>query len=209
VAALCSCDQDRLIREHAHLAKVTARALRRYAQDGLEIDDLEGAASFGLCKAARSFDPARRVSFRTYAIALMRGAVLEQARKWDYAPRSVRERIKQGEDLVATRPVSLENSVLPAAGSENGHRYADLMADDAAGPELLALGEAQRAALLRALDLLPERERFIVFASYQAGRSLLDISKELGISESRVYQLRASALKRLRGFGELRETVMG
>jgi RNA polymerase sigma factor for flagellar operon FliA len=49
-----------------------------------------------------------------------------------------------------------------------------------------------------AVESLPERERFVVTAYYRQGRSMRDIADELGVSESRVSQLHARALKLLR-----------
>ena len=48
----------------------------------------------GLIKAVDPFDPGRQVKFETYAIALIRGAILESLREEDWVPRSVRERAK-------------------------------------------------------------------------------------------------------------------
>ena len=54
----------------------------------LEKDDLVSAGVVGLIKAVDQFDPDRNVKFETYAIALIRGAILEMLRKEDWVPRS-------------------------------------------------------------------------------------------------------------------------
>ncbi len=61
----------------------------------LERDDLVSAGIIGLIKAVDQFDMDRKVKFETYAIALIRGAILEMLREEDWVPRSVRERVKQ------------------------------------------------------------------------------------------------------------------
>jgi RNA polymerase sigma factor for flagellar operon FliA len=60
----------------------------------LEREDLYTAGAMGLIKAVDQFDPGRQVKFETYAIALIRGAILESLREEDWVPRSVRERAK-------------------------------------------------------------------------------------------------------------------
>src|ERR671916_2557854 len=61
---------------------------------GLDREDLVGAGVIGLVKSVDQFDSSRDVKFETYAIALIRGAILELLRGEDWAPRSVRDRIK-------------------------------------------------------------------------------------------------------------------
>src|SRR5512143_762344 len=60
----------------------------------VERDDLVGAGVVGLIKAVDQFDASRQVKFETYAIALIRGAILEMLREEDWVPRSVRDRVK-------------------------------------------------------------------------------------------------------------------
>jgi RNA polymerase sigma factor for flagellar operon FliA len=61
----------------------------------LDRDDLIGAGVIGLIKAIDQFDTTRQVKFETYAIALVRGAILEMLREEDWVPRSVRDSVKQ------------------------------------------------------------------------------------------------------------------
>ncbi len=61
---------------------------------GLDRDDLVGAGVVGLIKAVDQFDPTRDVKFETYAIALVRGAILEMLREEDWVPRSIREKLR-------------------------------------------------------------------------------------------------------------------
>jgi RNA polymerase sigma factor for flagellar operon FliA len=60
----------------------------------VDLNDLEGAAVIGLLDAADRYDPARGVSFKTYAEQRIRGAVLDSLRKQDWAPRILRQKLR-------------------------------------------------------------------------------------------------------------------
>src|SRR5205823_8867424 len=77
-----------------YLVKITAGRIASGAPRCLERDDLFSAGTIGLIRAVDQFDPGRAVKFETYAIALIRGAILELLRGEDWAPRSARDRIK-------------------------------------------------------------------------------------------------------------------
>jgi len=81
-----------IIDNYAYLVKITAGRVVTSLPPNLEREDLYTAGSMGLIKAVDQFDPNRQVKFETYAIALIRGAILESLREEDWVPRSVRER---------------------------------------------------------------------------------------------------------------------
>jgi RNA polymerase sigma factor for flagellar operon FliA len=87
----------------------------------VERDDLVSAGVVGLIKAVDQYDVSRQVKFETYAIALIRGAILEMLREEDWVPRSVRERVKTLErtylqlEIALGRPAE-EDEVADALG---------------------------------------------------------------------------------------------
>ena len=83
-----------LINHYAYLVKITAGRLVTSLPGGLDREDLIGAGVVGLIKSVDQFDPTRDVKFETYAIALIRGAILEMLRDEDWVPRSIREKLK-------------------------------------------------------------------------------------------------------------------
>ena len=83
-----------IINQYAYLVKITAGRVVSSLPPSLERDDLVSAGVVGLIKAVDQFDTNRQVKFETYAIALIRGAILEMLREEDWVPRSVRERVK-------------------------------------------------------------------------------------------------------------------
>ena len=83
-----------IINQYAYLVKITAGRVVSSLPPSLERDDLVSAGVVGLVKAVDQFDTNRQVKFETYAIALIRGAILEMLREEDWVPRSIRERVK-------------------------------------------------------------------------------------------------------------------
>lgn len=83
-----------LINHYSYLVKITAGRLVTSLPGGLDREDLVGSGVIGLIKSVDQFDPTRDVKFETYAIALIRGAILEMLRDEDWVPRSIREKLK-------------------------------------------------------------------------------------------------------------------
>lgn len=99
--------RDQLIRHFAYLVKITAGRVISNLPPSLERDDLVSAGIVGLIKAVDQFDLTRQVKFETYAIALIRGAILEMLREDDWVPRSIRERVKTLERTYSSLEVEL------------------------------------------------------------------------------------------------------
>jgi RNA polymerase sigma factor for flagellar operon FliA len=83
-----------LINHYSYLVKITAGRLVTSLPGGLEREDLVGAGVIGLIKSVDQYDPSRDVKFETYAIALIRGGILEMLREEDWVPRSIRDKLR-------------------------------------------------------------------------------------------------------------------
>lgn len=86
--------RESLIDNYTYLVKITAGRIAGGVPPSLDREDLISAGVIGLIRAVDQFDPTRKVKFETYAIALIRGAILELLRGEDWAPRSIRDKIK-------------------------------------------------------------------------------------------------------------------
>ncbi len=84
--------RDQLIVEYAQLVKIVAGRLSMYLGYNVEYDDLVGYGIFGLIDAIDKFDYGKNVKFETYASLRIRGAILDQIRKMDWIPRSLRQK---------------------------------------------------------------------------------------------------------------------
>jgi RNA polymerase sigma factor for flagellar operon FliA len=84
--------QEKIIIEYAGLVKLVAGRLSMYLGYNVEYDDLVGYGTFGLIDAIDKFDCTKGVKFETYASLRIRGAILDQIRKMDWIPRSIRQK---------------------------------------------------------------------------------------------------------------------
>ena len=99
--------RDSLITHYAYLVKITSGRVVTSLPPNLERDDLISVGVVGLIKAIDQFDPGRQVKFETYAIALIRGAILEMLREEDWVPRSIRDNVKNLEKVYHRLEVAL------------------------------------------------------------------------------------------------------
>ena len=87
--------REKLIIEYAGLVKIVAGRLSMYLGYNVEYDDLVGYGTFGLIDAIDKFNLCRGVKFETYASLRIRGAILDQIRKMDWIPRTLRQKQKR------------------------------------------------------------------------------------------------------------------
>ena len=188
-------------------------------------DDLTSAGLAALVRAAHSFEPDRGVPFARYAATRIRGALLDELRSVDWASRSVRRRAR---DLDETRNrmaatlgrVPSNAEVARALGmtleevNANDDDLAraqvlslqggpddvldDLLPSDSPTPEQLVEHRERLTYMVEAVAELPERLRTVVTGYFLEERPMAEIAAELGVSESRVSQMRAEALSLMR-----------
>ncbi len=87
--------REQIILEYAPLVKIVAGKLSMYLGYNVEFDDLVGYGIFGLIDAIDKFDSTKEVKFETYASLRIRGAILDQIRKMDWIPRTIRQKQKK------------------------------------------------------------------------------------------------------------------
>jgi RNA polymerase sigma factor FliA len=218
-------DRDALITEHLPLVGHLVRELMHRLPTHVNRDDLASAGTVALVLSARSFDPARGVPFARFAAIRIRGALTDELRTMDWASRAVRSRAREVETVRTTLAARLghtpaKHEVAEAMGvsteqldasDADVHRASvlslqSLTPDDNAellptagdGPETLLLRREQLGMLKDAIAELPERLRAVVQEYFFAQRKMADIAVQLGVTESRVSQLRSEALIMLR-----------
>jgi RNA polymerase sigma factor for flagellar operon FliA len=218
--------EEELVRAHLGLASQAVHELARRLPSHVNRDDLLSAALLGLAQAARSWDPERGASFERHAATRIRGALLDELRDSDWASRSVRARARRlqqaGEELagrLGRTPTQAELATELGTDPEavrklvsDVHRatvlnYESIVADGEAddllpsgdrAPDHVLVDRERRAYLADAVLALPERLRAVVIGYFFEERPMLEIAAELGVTESRVSQLRAEALILLR-----------
>jgi len=218
---------DDLVREHAGLVKRIAHHLMGRLPDSVQVDDLIQAGMIGLLEAARKYDGGKGASFETYAGIRIRGAMLDEIRKGDWAPRSVHrnsrrisDAIKQVEsekgrdaedsEVAAHLGISQEeyHSILRDSNGcrlfsyeevvEKSESGMDVFQETAPSPFAGIERDSFRQSLAQAIQQLPEREQLVLALYYDEELNLKEIGAVLGVSESRVSQLHSQATHRLR-----------
>lgn len=115
--------REKIIIEYAPLVKIVAGRLSIYLGHSVEYDDLVGYGIFGLIDAIDKFDAEKMVKFETYASLRIRGSILDQLRKMDWIPRTVRQKQKRIENAIkeiesATGKEATDTEIAKALGIE-------------------------------------------------------------------------------------------
>ena len=92
--------REKIILEYAPLVKVVAGRLSMYLGYNVEYEDMVSYGIFGLIDAIDKFDHLKEVKFETYASLRIRGAILDQIRKMDWIPRTIRQKQKKIETVI-------------------------------------------------------------------------------------------------------------
>jgi RNA polymerase sigma factor for flagellar operon FliA len=155
-------------------------------------DDLVAAGTFGLLDALRRQAPSERgVEFGWYVRVRVRGAIFDELRTQDWLSRRARRHFTAEDRGNGAAVVGIDD--LP----EERRVVVD---DGGYTPESLVAAASESAALAKAVERLPQRERNIITAHYFDGVQLRAIARDLGVSEPRVSQLHARAVARLREY---------
>lgn len=107
-------ERDRVIRDHVHIVRFVVGRITGHLPSSVDREDLNSAGILGLIKAVDRFDPGRGVKFETYATTVVRGEVMESLRARDWAPRSMRRKLRQLAEIVT----QLESRLLRAPEEE-------------------------------------------------------------------------------------------
>lgn len=220
--------REKLIIEYAPLVKLVAGRLVMYLGYNVEYDDLVGYGIFGLIDAIDKFDATKDVKFETYASLRIRGAILDQIRKMDWIPRTVRQRQKKiteaikeielrtgkeatDDEIAASIGITSEEydgwqSQMKVTGVVSLDEFMESGSDVSEGglssrtirPEEAIEQEELKKMLAEALSQLTEKEQKVILLYYYEELTLKEISNVLEVSESRVSQLHTKALNKMK-----------
>ena len=182
-------------------------------------DDLASAGSLALVLAAQAYDADTGVPFARYAALRIRGALLDELRSMDWVSRGARQRARRvstaADELTSTlgRTPSREElaaslgtgvAEIDAARGDAERRIlsieafdsaiADTVSEPSIGPEENVLVNEKMQHLHAAVKALPERLRYVVEQLFFHDRPVVELAEELGVTQSRISQLRTEAL---------------
>ncbi len=216
-----------LIEQHGLLVKRIAYHLMTRLPPSVQVDDLIQSGMIGLLEASRNYDASQGASFETYAGIRIRGSMLDEIRKGDWAPRSLHRKVREltkaineveaatGRDAkdaeVAERMQITLDEYYQILQHASGHRmfsfedlvtgeegFSESLIDSIAAPPDQVEHDKFKEALTKAISTLPDRERLVMSLYYEEELNLRETGEVLGVSESRVCQIHSQALVRLK-----------
>ncbi len=226
-AQVQSQDFESVVSRYTPLVNRIAHHLKARLPASVQLDDLIQAGMVGLLEASRQYDARQGASFETYAGIRIRGAMLDEVRRYDWTPRSVHRKARMiseamyaierrtGRDARDTEVAEELEMTLDeyhqvlqdAVGCrlfsvdelfENGEAILDQVSGAEVAPIDSLSHENFKKALADAISGLPERERLVISLYYEEEMNLREIGEVLGVSESRVSQINSQAMLRLR-----------
>jgi RNA polymerase sigma factor for flagellar operon FliA len=178
-----------LLEEYRPLVQKIAGGFQRRLPRHVLREDLVAAGMGGLWDAIRKHGHTADEGFEWYVRVRIRGAILDELRSQDWLSRRARAAAEASGQSIPPHVVHLDDMREPEQArclAIQSHGDAEIDQRD------------QRAALARAVEQLPERERMIVSEHYFGDVKFKSLSERLGVSEPRVSQLHSRAMKRLR-----------
>ena len=214
---------DALVVEHLPLVGYHVNAMLGRVPASVSRAELASAGALALVQAARAYDPETGVPFERYAALRIRGALVDELRGMDWLSRGARRRARQlatvsdeltshlgriptraelatalgvGEDEVEAARGDAEVKLLSIDGFDT--TVSDLVVDSGPGPEASLLANEQLRYLTAGVASLPERLRYVIEELFFHDRPVVELAEELGVTQSRISQLRTEALTLLR-----------
>jgi len=219
--------KDELVNRHAPLVKKIAYHLMARLPSSVMVEDLIQAGMLGLLDAAGMYDQNQGASFETYASIRIRGAMLDELRRTDWAPKSLHRKSRdlsaaihqveastgrdaRDQEVAEVMGISLDeyHQIVRDSASSHMASFDEITAEESGGYDRFSndtpspveqLQEEQfRHHLVDAIGNLPEREQLIMSLYYEEELNLKEIGAVLNVSESRISQLLSQAHARLR-----------
>ncbi|MCB2177500.1 MAG: sigma-70 family RNA polymerase sigma factor [Actinomycetales bacterium] len=210
---------NELVVEHMALVGYHVNAMLGRVPAYVSRADLVSAGHLALVRAARAYDESTGVPFARYAALRIKGALIDELRGMDWVSRGARRRARQLSEVTDQLTGSLgrapsrdelaeamgmpveeidaarsdaETRVLSMEGFDGS--IAETVASTTMGPEESVLADEKLQYLRAGVDALPERLKYVVTELFFHDRPVADLADELGVTQSRISQLRTEAL---------------
>ncbi|MDZ7672986.1 MAG: FliA/WhiG family RNA polymerase sigma factor [Halanaerobiales bacterium] len=221
--------RNQLILEYLDLVKYQAGRVKTQLPDRIELEDLESYGVIGLIDAIEKFEPERGYKFNSYAQKRIKGEIIDQLRKLDWLPHSIRQKAKviksvsqELENKLKRKPTvdeitekvdfskseikkvlkKLEESQWVSIYSElNGRSLIDwLPSSKSDKPERVLDKKHATNVLKNAIENLNERQKLVVSLIYYEELTQKEIAEIMDLSPARISQIHKKSVYRLRGY---------
>ena len=195
-----------------------------YLKPPLSFEDLVSAGTIGLVKAAHDFNPTHNAEFQTYAYIRVKGAVIDELRKWSFVPANLNQQIRSV--LKISREITETTGYAPTdeqlarkAGitidelykmfeNERARNFISIDGTNENVPSLASTLKSSGATspdeqieqtelvekLAETIQQLPKKQKQIILLYYQQHLTMKQVAEVLKVTESRISQLHASAI---------------
>ena len=219
--------RDEIIHKYYPLVQKIAYRLANRMPNHIDVEDLIHVGVIGLMEAVDRYNPEQMSSFDAYLKIRLQGAMVDELRRSDWVPRSVRDRVQQLEyaknqfyqkhKRTPTLQELAQSLDISEAQLQNMQRFADIrvvvsieeqinedmrigdfIVDASDDPSKEAEVQSFSTQMHDIIRNLPERERIIVDLYYFQEYSFKEIAAILKVTESRISQLHSMIKQKLR-----------
>lgn len=223
--------KKQLMENYIDIVKIVAGRMYNYYGSKIEYDDLLGYGILGLIDSIDKFDINKNVKFSTYAQIRIRGAIIDNIRKQDWIPRSLRKKSREVQDAI----FFLENTLGKTPSNEeiaekleislnelelllsdistfnvsslddiilNKTDYFSNASKEKSTPELLYEEKEMKEVLGSSIDSLKENEKLVISLYYYEELTYKEIGKIMELSESRISQIHSKSILKMKNFLE-------
>lgn len=205
--------------------KLVLSICKRFACKNENLDDIFQIGCVGLIKAIDNFNTSLNVRFSTYAVPMIIGEirrylrdntlvrVSRSMRDIAYKSLKAKEYLMQEtgaeprvEDIADLIQVPLNEVVCALDSISDAMSLEEPIYSDGQDAILLVdqindskgISELEKLSLKKAIEKIPKREKEILLMRYYLGKTQVEISNEIGISQAQVSRLEKNALKQIK-----------
>lgn len=218
-----------LIEHYIDLVKIIAGRMYNYYGSKIEYDDLIGYGTLGLIDSINKFDLTKNIKFETYAQIRIKGSIIDNIRKLDWVPRSLRKKSRELQNTVSIlenkfgrTPSNTEIAIhldipleelellLSDISSFNISSLDDILKNNTENhirdfeesnkPEQAYEQKEIKSLLAESIDKLVEKEKLVISLYYYEGLTYKEIGKIMELSESRISQIHSKAVIKMKNF---------
>lgn len=220
--------RNNLIVQYIELVKIVSGRMYNYFGSKIEYDDLLGYGILGLIDSIDKYDISKNIKFETYAQIRIRGAIIDNIRKQDWIPRSLRKKSKDVQNAILVlenkfgrSPSNLEiakelniplnelNLLLSDISAFNVSSLEDVLMNkgdclidknNINNPETIYQGKEIRELLATSIEVLSKNEKMVISLYYYEELTYKEIGQVLELSESRISQIHSKAILKIKNF---------